>query len=357
MKQVSTYHEVDLQLLKRYFNDTCTKSEEKMLIEWFRNPDYEKALLYKIKEHWEEFDEIGKAEFNSERILDKIHHKMHLDDWKKSQEISGFRKFFKVYSKIAAAILLPLLILGGAYFSKGNIIKADNVSYAEVYSPPGARTHFHLPDGSSGWLNSGSTLRFPAQFTGSTREVSLLGEGYFDVSHNPENPFVISTGQSEVHALGTSFNVMAWQDESQITVTMESGLTVVYGLDKKKNKTKISELRKGEQLVYSTRDHSCLKKDVNSESFTSWKDGKLIFRNEPMDEVLKKIGRWYNVHFIVDNREIDGYRYRATFKDETLDEVLKLLEHTSPIGYEELEREILSDGTYSRKRIRLFISQ
>lgn len=355
VREEEYYHKVDVQILKRFFNGSSSEAEEAQVYYWFRNPSYEKAMHYKIQEHWDEFVEDGTAELNSERLLDKIHHKIHIDEWEKSQHKSFFKRFYLSYTKIAAAILFPLLFLGGGYLFKGDHIKNGNVSYVEIHSPPAARTHFELPDGSSGWLNSGSTLRFPTSFEGSTRELSLTGEAYFDVYHNPKRPFVISAGQNEVHALGTSFNVMAWPDEEEITVTMESGLTVFYSLEKNSEKTKVSELRKGEQLVYNSKYGSIAKSKVTTECYTSWKDGKLIFRNEPMEIVLKKLGRWYNVDFVVDNKEIEDYRYRATFVDESLDEVLKLLEHTSPVGYKEIERELLADESYSKKRIELFI--
>ena len=353
------YSEVDLEVLKHYFQNTCSKAEESLVKEWFRNPSYEKALLYKIKEHWMDFEVPSSGELNSEELLQKIHHKILLGDWENSLHLPLYKRLYHSYKKIAAVILFPLLLLGGGYLlSGGNTGQVGNTlaSYAEIHSPPAARTHFELPDGSSGWLNSGSKLKFPTSFSGTERQVTLSGEGYFDVSHDPEHPFVITAGKAEVHALGTSFNVKAWPEEDKITVTMESGLTVFYGREKNQVETKVAELRKGQQLIYYQKDRQFSKQTVNTESYTSWREGKLIFRNEPMAEVLKKLGRWYNVEFIVDNMEIDEYRYRATFKGETLDEVLKLLEHTSPIGYKELERVVLPDGTYSRKRIRLYIN-
>ncbi len=350
-----SYDSIDLLVLENYFNGTCSKEEEDQVNLWFEDPAYEKVLRYKLKEHWKKLDVPSSIELNSERLLDGIYHKMHFSTWEKSKQEPFYRKFYMAYSKIAAAVLLPLLLLGGWYlFGSKNI--GEKVSLTEIYSPPAARTRFELPDGSSGWLNSGSSLTFPSRFTGSTRELSLKGEAYFDVHHDPRHPFVISTGQSQVHALGTSFNVMAWPDEEYSTLTMESGLTVVYRMDEKNHLTKLTELNRGEQLIYYNDGADSRKSKVNPDYFTSWKDGKLVFRNEPMGEVLKKLGRWYNVEFIVDNNEIDAYRYRATFRDETLDEVLKLLEHTSPIGHEELERITLSDGSFSKKRIRLFIS-
>jgi ferric-dicitrate binding protein FerR (iron transport regulator) len=229
------------------------------------------------------------------------------------------------------------------------------IAYTEINSPLGARTHFELPDGSSGWLNSGSKLKFPSYFFGSTRDVFLTGEGFFDVNHMSKKPFVVKTNWSEVIALGTSFNVMAWPDEEQITVTMESGQTLINRIDENKRKSKITDLRYGEQIIFYKHSSEVQKHRVAAEYFTSWKDGKLIFKNESMIEILKKLGRWYNVDFIIEDKVIEEYEYRASFRDETLEEVLRMLEKTSPIGYQEMEREVLPDGVFSKKKIKLFI--
>ena len=347
---------VDIEVLKKFFEQNCSGAEEEQVIEYFQDPALERILKYKVKEHWKEFAETSGAEVNSEQMLDKIYHKMHFNAWEKSQAMPFYRKFYLRYAKIAAAVLLPLfLLLGGWYLLNRDTMMEEKTAYAEIYSPLGARTHFELPDGSSGWLNSGSRLKFPTHFSGSSRDVCLSGEAYFDVAHNPKKDFVVNTGWSEVIALGTSFNVMAWSDEKQSTVTMESGLTLINRIDEDGNKTRISNLKQGEQMIYHRNSLEVIKHNVVTQYYTSWKDGKLIFRNESMSEILKKLERWYNVDFIVESEVIEDYRYRATFKDETLDEVLKLLEHTSPIGHEKLEREILTDGTYAKRRIRLFV--
>lgn len=353
-KRISS-DDVDIQVLKRYFNGGCSQEEEAHVLLWFNDTDYEKVLYYKVKEHWEDFAEPASANVNSEWILDKIHHKMHLGEWENAQHRSVLRRLYQNFSRIAAVILLPLMFFLGWYAFRGDGSKKGETVYAEIFSPATARTRFELPDGSSGWLNSGSTLKFPTRFDRSNREVTLIGEGYFDIHHDPKNPFVIKAGQNEVHALGTSFNVMAWPEETEVTVTMKSGLTAFYLLGQDQERTRLTELRKGEQLVYNTLEKSCEKSLVNSELFTSWIDGKLIFRNEPLNAVLKTLGRWYNVDFEVDNKEIESYRYRATFQDETLDEVLKLLEKIAPISHEELDRELLSNGILTKRKIRIYL--
>ena len=95
---------------------------------------------------------------------------------------------------------------------------------------------------------------------------------------------------------------------------------------------------------------------VEADLYTSWKEGKLVLRNEPMDEVVKKMNRWYNVNIIIRDHRLESYVYRATFVDETLDEVLKIFQRTSPIVTKEMGREKLPDGTYGKRTIELYYS-
>ena len=115
------------------------------------------------------------------------------------------------------------------------------------------------------------------------------------------------------------------------------------------------ELQPDHQLVISRKTGFINTKEVVTKKYTSWKEGKLVLRNDSMNEVVKRIGRWYNVEIDLKDKKLESYRYRATFEDETFSEVLKLLKLTSPIDYVEHKREMLSDGTFTKKKITLFL--
>lgn len=349
--------EVDIELLRKLFQKRCDQGEKELIISWFTDIKYERKLRHIIREHWDEFElESPYYDFDTNHLLEKLHHSIHLDSYKKSQALPLYRKVYHQFSKIAAVLLMPLLVIGTLYFmTDGRFFEKEETIYAEVHSPLAARTRFELPDGSTGWLNSGSTLKFPVKFYGKQRKVELSGEGYFDVVDDSKKPFVVKASDINVVALGTRFNVLAYPDDETFEITLESGKVLVEKTRKSGEPSKLTELQHNHQLVISIKTGITDVKKVESEKYTSWKEGKLVFRNEPMPKVVKRISRWYNVEIDLTGKEMENYTFRATFEDETISEVLKLLKASSPIDYVEHKREMLSDGTFTKKRITLIL--
>ena len=349
--------EINIELLRKYFKQKCDDTEKEKVITWFNDPHFENKLKYILKDHWKEIELIREdSEVNSDHLLDKIHHILHAKEWKEIQKKSFLHNMVHGFSKIAAILIFPILIFSGWYILRETAAsKIDKTSYAEIFSPMGARTHFELPDGSTGWLNSGSTLKFPVKFRGQVRKVSLSGEGYFDVVKNPKKPFVVMTGNIKVMALGTKFNVLDYPDDKTMEITLESGKVVINAICKNKKIVRITELKPDQQAAIQKETGKFQKRKVTAQYYSAWKQGILIFRNDPMNNVIKRLERWYNVKIIMKDKEIEGYRYRATFEDETLDEVFKLIKLTSPIDYVQAKREKLLDGTFSKKEVTMFL--
>ena len=357
MNNKSNIKGINTEILKKYFKQKCDPGEKENVKNCLSDPKCERQLKYLVREHWNEI-EINPPDnyVDSDRILDKIHHILHTKEWEEVQKKSFLRKIYNGFSKIAAILILPILIFSCWFIiGKTSSSEVDKISYAEIFSPPGSRTNFELPDGSTGWLNSGSTLKFPVKFRGSSRKVSLTGEGYFDVIKNSKKPFVVMAGNIEVMALGTRFNVLYYLDDKTIDITLESGKVVINAICKNKKVVRITELEPDQQAVIQKETMKFQKRKVASQNYTAWKQGMLIFRNDPMNDLIKKIERWYNVEITLKDKEIEGYRYRATFEDETLNEVLTLIKLTSPVDFVQAKRVKLPDGRFSKKEITLFI--
>jgi ferric-dicitrate binding protein FerR (iron transport regulator) len=353
-----TEPEVDIKLIKKFLQKKCNHNEHELVLNWFTHIRYERKLKHIISEHWDEIElDPPDCYADTNRLLDKLHHLIHLDSYKKLRSLPFYRKVYKQFSKIAAVLLLPVLVISTWYFLTNGqfFVKEEKTIYAEIYSPLAARTRFELPDGSTGWLNSGSTLKFPVKFYGAQRKVELSGEGFFDVVKDSEKPFVVKTCNMDIKALGTRFNVLAYPDDETCEITLESGKVIIEKTRKSGEMVKLAELQPGHQIVISKRTYKSDVSEVVTEKYTSWKEGKLILRNDPMDVVVKRIGRWYNAEINLKNGELESYRYRATFEDETFSEVLKLLKLTSPIEYIEHKREMLPDGTFTKKEITFFL--
>ena len=181
-----------------------------------------------------------------------------------------------------------------------------------------------MPDGSLVWLNSGSKLSYPSNFKGQ-RSIQLEGEAYFDVIKS-RKPFIVSTAYGEIEVLGTSFNVKAYTDDDFQTTLVAGAVNLRVGAG-----TSIT-LKPGEQAFVNENNRLEIQ-TVETEIFTSWKDGKLIFYREPFEKVAKRMERWYNVKIEVDNDEIKNLWFTGTIEMETLSEVMELIRRSMPLEY------------------------
>ena len=290
--------------------------------------------------------------YDESHILDRIHHLIRIEESTASNNSRTKTGFFTWLTRIAASLFIPLLVASLLLYHQFNSAEIKESS-AEIYAPFGTRTNFILPDGTTGKLNGGSSLKFPVQFSGKSRVVELKGEAYFDVIKDPKKPFVVSTENIDVKVSGTSFNVLAYTDESRAEVTLKDGEVEVFS---KRNyeKRSIGILNPDESYIYDFQSDSGKILPVNSSHRLSWLDGKLTFKYEPFREVIRKINRWYNVDIVIKDELLDTYLYYGTFQDETIDEVLKLLQLTAPIRYRNFSRQKDPEGTYMKRKIEIY---
>jgi transmembrane sensor len=345
--------EVDYQVVKRFLEGKERKGDKNQIINWFSDIRFEKDIRKKYRLYWDELaEDKDMEECDGSVILGRIYHKMKNDEFKKLPGKKGIARILNVISKVAAVLFIPLVVY--FWITKGSVFPiTTETAYSEIYSPLGTRTMFYLPDGSTGWLNGGSYLEFPTQFRGKTREVLLDGEAYFDVVTDSKKTFVVRGEHTDVLAYGTSFNVQAYREDPEIRVTLVSGNIRLFA--RRDGKTlNLADLKPDQMCVYYPDQGSCQTKTVDVKKVTAWKEGKLAFRDETFAEVVRKIKRWYNVEIFIMDEALRSYSYQATFVDETLDEVLKLLQHSAPIQYKDLGREKGADGTFGKRKIELY---
>jgi transmembrane sensor len=283
-----------------------------------------------------------------EPVLDKVHHQIRLSENNPNNGI----KWLLSFQRIAAILILPLLLAFAAYYYLQNSQPVSPVAYAEIQCPMGVRTKFQLPDGSTGFLNSGSRLKYPIQFIGD-RKVELSGEAFFDVVHNAEMPFHVNTSNLDIKVLGTTFNVIANEDEKTEEIVLQTGKVDVSSKDGKQ----LAVLAPNEQLTMDTENGTVTKITVEASQYSTWKDGKLVFRNENMQQVARRLSRWYNAEVLIEDQQLEAYAFHATFIDEPLDEVLKLLCLTTPISYKEEKRTRDNEGVFQKRKIILKINK
>jgi len=267
---------------------------------------------------WEETSSAAPMDANIKReVLTTIHRQI---------KIAPKRSFR--WTRIASAILLPLLIAFGSYY----YFSTKHISVPQefvVMAENGQKTKVLLPDGTQVWLNSDSRLSYSSDFNAGNRKVKLEGEAFFDVTKSTEQRFTVEAASVNVVVYGTVFNVSAYNDEPTIDISLLSGSI---GVENNQNNQLLAKISPNQLISVSKKDlhwdiQSC---DAQMESL--WTQNILKFENAPAEEVFRKLGRWYGMKISIENIDAD-IRYGFTLKSESLREMLDEINKITPITY------------------------
>ncbi len=340
-------------LFIKYLQGNCTETEFEQLLSWIKEASLKTSDRGMIQEVWNEFEpEAGPVErMKYTRILDKIHHQININRNTNQfviQKAATGNRILTIITRAAAILLLPVLSLLLYTNLSYRDRYGDNLNDLEVEAPAGSKMNILLGDGTKVWLNHGSKLKYPYRFEGENRKVFLTGEAYFEVAHNAEIPFIVGTNRLDVWATGTAFNVSAYPEDDNIETTLVEGKVILYERD---NNKEIKALVTGQCLKLISERNAYTLDTVNTEKYTAWKDGLLVFKNEGVEGVAKKLARWYNVEVEIANVKVNEFTFTATFMDETLPQVLELMTLATPVSYKLTKREKLSDGSFSKQKV------
>lgn len=190
----------------------------------------------------------------------------------------------------------------------------------KIETPKGGQYQVVLPDGTKVWLNSSSSLRYPASFASlKERRVELQGEAYFEVAHRDNLPFKVMTGDHEVKVLGTHFNVMAYPEEQSIrTVLLQGSVSISSGLHSQK-------IKPGQESIVNDKSKSIRIEKADLDKTMAWRNGRFEFDNTDLPEIMRQLARWYDVTIDYRLTENPGKFGGGISKDQTLQEVLDLI--------------------------------
>lgn len=194
--------------------------------------------------------------------------------------------------------------------------------YNQIVVPYGRRHNVTLGDGTVVQLNSGSTLIFPAKFSGGKREVYLKGEGFFEVTRSAERPFVVNTHSINIRVLGTKFNVSAYENETTASAVLVDGSVEVF--DNKLFGGANLRIKPNQGCFFDKAHPDLIVKEVDVNEYISWKDGILQFKDQPLSDIIEKVEKFYNCTIIVEdeelaNRIISGKLVLSSKFDDTID--------------------------------------
>ena len=315
--------------------------------QWVLKPDTESDLFWNS---WLEMDHPNKQKMlKAKKIIKGIgyqnYHKIDKADVNHLHEnIIRFNQFHRLENYdlnrdmkpaywIAAAVS-AILVISAAIFIQFNVDDAPlvpSITYNTSETIPGVKQTIKLPDGTLVKLNAESVIRYPSEFSADRRVVELTGEAFFEVEEDTSRPFIIESAGFSTRVLGTSFNIQTYPGEQQ-------KVAVVTGLVQVTTTTGATALINPDQMLAIDRETSnfqFLEFDYAQE--IGWKDGILRFEDQPLEDVFRKLERWYGVEISCQNAELLDDTYKGEFKNESLDNVLKGIGYTSDYSFEEEE--------------------
>lgn len=308
-------------LLLAYYEGQGTEEERARVESWIHESEENHQIARQVGMLCLATDTLKMSEkIDTEKALKKVKRKITVQkriirwDW---------------LQRAAAILFLPVL---AALLMEYWVHRDNEIQMLEARTSPGMTAKVVLPDSSVVCLNSNSELRYPSSFRGEeTRKVELQGEAYFDVYRNPDKKFIVSApGKTQVEVLGTSFNIEAYQEEPEVTVTLVKG-KVVFGYNLSGESKRIS-LTPGQKVIYDVKNAAAKLDKTSCLVETAWKDGKVIFSNTPLKEALHALEKRYNVKFILSNPHLDG-AFTGTFTNQRLETILEYFRISSAIQW------------------------
>lgn len=308
------------KVFRNFFEHDYPKETEQNVQQWIvdeQHAEEKEAFLYN---YWKELrPETKKTVYVS---LEAVRKKAGIEE--QDRTILMRRRFLRV-----AAVLIPLLLLAGAYLYYDDPF-VDS-SLLRVEATYGDRKELVLPDGTKVWINAGTTLQYPATFSEDSRTVRLSGEAYFDVQRDESRPFIVETRKLSVRVLGTRFNVSAYPDDGQIVTTLNSGQVAI-----ETGREDAILLEPDQQLSFDKKTNEVSLQQVESSAYSAWRSGDILLENVTIIEMIRTLERRFDV-VIKPDKGLQERTDRFTAKfvsGESIDKILDVISKIAHITYE-----------------------
>lgn len=335
------------ELIDKFLRNECSSEEEQQVGQYLLGSQGGEHIQQLMQHVWDAQDDETENDVDKKRLFEGIindiidekvptidvHQKASTESPVKGKvrQMSVANRWVKV-----AAVILLALGLTYVFYSMNETIETpvQVASDIEKYNPSGQRSRIVLRDGTKIFLNAESKITYSDQKYGvEFREVYLEGEAYFEVAKNPDVPFVVKTAELSTTALGTAFNVRAFKDENSTQVSLAEGKVKVMQMGEMQEVSAGIILSPDEEVIFESDNMS--KRAFDPNRVLSWKDGVIYFQETDFQEAIQTLERWYNVKFEIRNLEnLDGLKGTGTFKNETLENVLKALSYSLEFKYE-----------------------
>lgn len=310
------------KIIAKHLAHECSDDEKSALAEWVKSDELNAKYLKKMKEIWES-SEVDTEQFNPD--VNAAWNKLNTETTKGDKTFSlpsrGDRKIWHLISRVAAVLVIGLGIVFFIY--KLNVDTAPAGQMVVETHQNHTEKQIALPDGSKVWLGRNSKIRYPESFDGPSREVSLDGMAFFEVSHNPDKPFLIQAGETVTKVLGTSFNLRAYESDDLITVTVITGKV---SLSNRKDEGSAVILAKEEKGVFSKKTNGLSKGPNDDLNFMAWRTGKIQFKDAILEDAILQLNQHYGMNIALNTPTPQKCLLTATFDNQSLEEVLVVIE-------------------------------
>ncbi len=325
-------------------------------IKWVKNPTVENDLFWSewVKGNPDKLDDFK----NAKSLIEKFNFRKALEDDERFNRVlknillekSSVKKRrlsanhnnrslgLETWIKVAAVFLFLLTF---SFIAKINWLTPAvdlPIQFISKQNPLGQKSTILLPDSTVVTLNAGSQIIYPERFNELYREVELKGEAYFEVSENKQQPFRVKSGDIYTIALGTSFNIRAYESDSKISVFLNTGKVEISSVLNQLKEAYV--LNPGEKVVYNPVLQEAEKLEFDRELELSWKDGILVFKQTNLADFIHTIERWYGVEVALSGNSDEECRINGWFENETLKVVLESLQFSRAVDYELNNKEV-----------------
>ena len=325
-----------IELLHRLIAGTTTEEENRQLMEWFRQCASKEEFFMLFETAWKESpDEMPRDV--QERMYRRLSREL---DEKKTKTILLRSRFsWKVWPQIAVACII--IVLGLVNYRMNDKQKQLSTQNFTVLAEKGQRAFITLPDSTKVWLNSDTKISYPADYGLKERNVTLVGEAYFEVAKNPDKRFIVEAKGMQVEALGTSFNVNAYQNDNKIIASLFSG-SVRVSYDRH-----VAILKPHESVKVDLLNRSFSRyKDESMQNIALWRKNEITFDGESLEERTHIMSRLYNTTICIEDESLKKVCYIGTIRNNNLENFIDIINLTTPVVYENK-----GDTVFLRKRV------
>lgn len=325
-----------IELLHRLIAGTTTEEENRQLMEWFRQCASKEEFFMLFETAWKESpDEMPRDV--QERMYRRLSREL---DEKKTKTILLRSRFsWKVWPQIAVACII--IVLGLVNYRMNDKQKQLSTQNFTVLAEKGQRAFITLPDSTKVWLNSDTKISYPADYGLKERNVTLVGEAYFEVAKNPDKRFIVEAKGMQVEALGTSFNVNAYQNDNKIIASLFSG-SVRVSYDRH-----VAILKPHESVKVDLLNRSFSRyKDESMQNIAFWRKNEITFDGESLEEITHIMSRLYNTTICIEDESLKKVCYIGTIRNNNLENFIDIINLTTPVVYENK-----GDTVFLRKRV------